>query len=139
MCPSSPIGRPRSCHCGECKKCKRAAYMREWWASLTPEEKQAKTARRDPEKVREQDRRKQEKRRKEGTPEQKQRIVARAEVRKALGRGDLERQVCEADGCELLGHAHHDDYSEPLEVRWLCREHHDALHLEMDARSEEER
>jgi len=45
------VGRPRSCHCGECKKCKRAEYMREWWAKLTPEEKRAKIAQRNPERV----------------------------------------------------------------------------------------
>jgi hypothetical protein len=24
--------------------------------------------------------------------------------------------------------AHHDDYSKPFEVRWLCRMHHRAVH-----------
>lgn len=34
--------------------------------------------------------------------------------------------------CEVCGHveveAHHDDYSRPLDVRWLCKRHHTAWH-----------
>lgn len=29
----------------------------------------------------------------------------------------------------MLGQAHHDDYSKPLEVRWLCPSHHKLHHL----------
>jgi hypothetical protein len=111
-------------------KCKRADYQRRWWNSLTPEQRREKTARRDAAKVREQDRRKAARRRREGTPEQRLKIKARAEVRKALARGDLVRQACEWEGCEEIGHAHHDDYTKPLEVRWICRTHHDELHAE---------
>jgi len=39
----------------------------------------------------------------------------------------LERQPCEVCG-DLNVHAHHDDYSKPLDVRWLCRSHHGAVH-----------
>jgi hypothetical protein len=35
--------------------------------------------------------------------------------------------------CEICGNtqsqAHHDDYDLPLEVRWLCSEHHHAWHM----------
>ncbi len=37
-------------------------------------------------------------------------------------------QVCELIGCEELGERHHDDYSKPYEIRWLCRKHHKILH-----------
>ena len=34
--------------------------------------------------------------------------------------------------CEICGkektHAHHDDYDKPLNVRWLCAEHHRQWH-----------
>jgi hypothetical protein len=37
--------------------------------------------------------------------------------------------------CEVCGalptHAHHDDYSRPLEVRWLCPLHHRQEHRQM--------
>lgn len=36
-----------------------------------------------------------------------------------------------AEPCEVCGekaHAHHDDYAKPLNVRWLCAEHHREWH-----------
>ena len=43
--------------------------------------------------------------------------------------GKLIRQPCEVCG-ELKVHAHHNDYSKPLEVNWLCSEHHARWHAE---------
>jgi hypothetical protein len=56
-------------------------------------------------------------------------------VRAALLRGDLIRGRCcrEADTCAGGIEAHHDDYSKPLEVRWVCRKHHRALDRERQA------
>lgn len=51
----------------------------------------------------------------------------RANVRHAVKRGDLVRQPCEACGSAAV-EAHHDDYSKPLAVRWLCRLCHVAHH-----------
>lgn len=47
-------------------------------------------------------------------------------VQSAMARGDLVRRPCEI--CGKGGEAHHDDYSEPLNVRWLCRSHHRLHH-----------
>lgn len=53
-------------------------------------------------------------------------------VEAALRRGELVKGPCEvcgvgeSDGVRIDGH--HDDYSKPLEVRWLCRRHHTRLH-----------
>jgi hypothetical protein len=41
----------------------------------------------------------------------------------AIRDGRLIRQPCEVCGSEPA-QAHHDDYSKPLDVRWLCRKHH---------------
>jgi DNA-binding XRE family transcriptional regulator len=56
-------------------------------------------------------------------------ILARSAVARALRRGDFHRLPCEVCGSPK-SHAHHEDYSKPLEVRWLCEEHHIAAHRE---------
>jgi hypothetical protein len=48
-------------------------------------------------------------------------------VFRAIKRGELLRQPCEICGGSRVD-AHHDDYSKPLEVRWLCPVHHAARH-----------
>jgi hypothetical protein len=40
--------------------------------------------------------------------------------------GVLAPQPCEQ--CGAKAEAHHDDYSRPGDVRWLCRKHHVQLH-----------
>lgn len=47
-----------------------------------------------------------------------ERYQARRKARK------LPMQPCEKCGSTTKVHRHHDDYSKPLEVRWLCHEHH---------------
>jgi len=50
-------------------------------------------------------------------------------VWRAIVRGDLVRGRCRVDGCEAEKvHAHHEDYSKPLEVEWLCAVHHRRFH-----------
>jgi hypothetical protein len=48
-------------------------------------------------------------------------------VKDAIIRGVLQRLPCEICG-NPKAHAHHDDYSKPLEVRWLCPQHHVEHH-----------
>lgn len=48
---------------------------------------------------------------------------ARWIVSRALKAGRLERRPCEVCG-STKAEAHHDDYSKPLDVRWLCKTHH---------------
>lgn len=49
---------------------------------------------------------------------------ARAAVCKAIQRGILIRKPCEVCNTTIRVQAHHDDYSKPLDVRWLCFKHH---------------
>jgi hypothetical protein len=53
---------------------------------------------------------------------------AGAAVQTAIYQGRLVRQPCEICGKQRVD-AHHDDYSRPLDVRWLCRSHHKQLHV----------
>lgn len=45
----------------------------------------------------------------------------------AIKTGNLVSKECEVCGNKKT-HAHHDDYSEPLNVRWLCDTHHKQWH-----------
>ena len=51
-------------------------------------------------------------------------------VRQAVARGQLEKGACEKCGTSDDVHGHHDDYSKVLDVRWLCRSHHQEWHTE---------
>lgn len=57
---------------------------------------------------------------------QRHKMVARAYVNTLLQRNQLERKPCEVCG-KLETEAHHNSYENPLDIRWLCKEHHDAL------------
>lgn len=52
-------------------------------------------------------------------------------LNKAIYRGEIKRQPCEKCGAAKVD-AHHDDYSKPLEVRWLCRKHHIEHHKDAE-------
>lgn len=54
---------------------------------------------------------------------------AMAIVARAFADGSLVRQPCENCG-EAVAIAHHDDYSKPLTVRWLCWSCHQYHHIE---------
>ena len=53
--------------------------------------------------------------------------AARSAVRRAIKAGELTPQACERCGA-TDAEAHHDDYSKPLDVRWLCPPHHREHH-----------
>jgi hypothetical protein len=56
--------------------------------------------------------------------------AAHVAVKSAIRSGVLERSPCEVCG-ETKVEGHHDDYSKPLDVRWLCRKHHLEHHRAM--------
>jgi uncharacterized OB-fold protein len=56
-----------------------------------------------------------------------EKTIAHRLVRDEVKAGRLVRGVCERCG-RTDAHAHHDDYSKPLDVRWLCPKHHKEHH-----------
>lgn len=50
----------------------------------------------------------------------------------AVRSGRIEKGVCEVCGDGKRTHAHHDDYSKPLEVRWFCPMHHKLFHKHVE-------
>lgn len=55
------------------------------------------------------------------------RIKARSDVNHAIRDGKLDRMPCVVCGNER-SEGHHEDYSKPLDVIWLCRKHHREVH-----------
>jgi hypothetical protein len=102
--------------------------MRQWYQRKTPEERRAWTARRDAERIRERERDAYA-----TDPETHARKRAHGRVKVKVDSGRIVPQPCEQAGPDCSGpiEAHHDNYSKPYEVRWLCAAHH-AKHHEED-------
>jgi len=49
----------------------------------------------------------------------------------AIKYGRITRKPCEICGSNIKIHGHHDDYSKPLDVRWLCPKHHKQIHANL--------
>lgn len=62
-----------------------------------------------------------------------EKAAAHRAVRRALRNGSLVRQPCERCRSTDRIHAHHEDYSKPLTVNWLCGPCHQARHRELGA------
>jgi hypothetical protein len=60
--------------------------------------------------------------------DQPDKYKARQILGNALRDGRLARQPCEVCQTTVDVQAHHDDYNKPLEVRWLCFQHHREVH-----------
>lgn len=61
------------------------------------------------------------------SPLQRLKANCRSYLNVYLRRGKIIKQPCEV--CNSLDvEAHHNDYSKPLEIKWLCRKHHIELH-----------
>jgi len=59
-----------------------------------------------------------------------ERIKARHVLNYLIYTGKIIRQPCEVCG-NKKSQAHHEDYSKPLEVNWLCASHHKKLHFKI--------
>lgn len=113
----SLLSRRPSCQCGTCQKCKRRAYAREHYAKHADRIRARVKAYREAnlEKIRAYDR----ERGYRGTPAH---TLAHNRARV------LDPQPCVECGTTENIERHHPDYSQPLLVVWLCRDHHRALH-----------
>lgn len=63
-------------------------------------------------------------------PEKK---IARDKVYRAIKSGKLERLVCEICGDPKTQAHHYKGYDHPLDVKWLCRKHHNELEKQKKA------
>jgi hypothetical protein len=52
-------------------------------------------------------------------------------VKARMATRTLKRMPCEVCGAQKV-EAHHDDYSKPLDVRWLCKKHHAEHHTRQE-------
>lgn len=66
----------------------------------------------------------------------REKALAKQRAYRARKRGDLVKPaICEAPGCRRQAQdAHHENYSMPLEVIWLCKPCHKVRHSGTDAR-----
>ena len=60
--------------------------------------------------------------------------LAREAARRAVRSGKLQRRPCQVCG-DARSQAHHEDYSKPLDVLWLCSRHHIELHHKKNFRA----
>ena len=58
---------------------------------------------------------------------------AQKAIESSLRKGEMARQPCERCGSTVRIQAHHDDYSRPLDVMWLCQTHHKERHKELSS------
>jgi len=64
------------------------------------------------------------------TPEQRLKANCRSYLNQYIIRGKIIKpQYCSIPGCLNTNlQAHHDNYSKPLDVKWLCLQHHIEYH-----------
>ena len=99
--------------------------MRVWYQGKTLDERRAIIAARDPETVARCERNRYQRRK--GSPIN----VANYTLNNAIRDGRLKRGPCAVCNTTENVHGHHDDYSKPLDVRWLCERHHIELHEQL--------
>ena len=106
--------------CGICKECDRIRLrIRRQVNKDTFRAKDIRYYEKNKEKIKE--------KRKEWYNKNRHKTSAHEKVKRALYNGTLIKQSCEVCG-DKNSQAHHEDYSKPLDVMWLCRIHHMQHH-----------
>ncbi len=117
-----------------CKECHTAASIRTRDRDSAREsnaEYMRRARAKDPEKFKERERIASSSRRQNDPAK----VAARAALNNAVKRGDLVKpKECEQCGRETRLTGHHDDYSKPLDVRWLCYSCHGKEHRVVEFR-----
>jgi hypothetical protein len=62
----------------------------------------------------------------------REKALAHRKVETHVKLGNIQKMPCERCG-SLNVHAHHENYSRPLEIMWLCPIHHKQRHKELEA------
>lgn len=116
------MSRPRSCECGECERCKKRIRAYERYHN-------------EPgyaDRIRAQSLRYREMHIVEVRARDRARGFHEFDPQKIYARNATRVLRKEPHDCERCGaanaHAHHDDYTRPLDVRWLCRACHAVEH-----------
>lgn len=121
--PPRRIGRNPVCKCGQAKEYPNEAHCRNCTAERRRKEREAIKS--DPVKIKE--RREKALHRFTTDAEFKRKKLCRLETRKLIRAGLIECYACEICGDEN-SECHHEDYNNPLDVRWFCKIHHEQLH-----------
>ena len=109
-------------HLGKCKDCTKADSQGHYWKDPSARSEYEKVRYNFPE--RKEKAREYQRKKRAANPAK---YHVHCLVSRALKSGKLTKQPCEVCGKDKV-EAHHDDYSKPLNVRWLCFLHHRMLH-----------
>ena len=109
-------------HLNKCKECTKDDVSSNYWRRRTQYAEYERSRSQDPGRkanaVRYQ---------REGRRRNPLKAAARLAVARAVASGRLVRQPCAVCGAPEV-QSHHEDYARPLDVRWLCFEHHMEVH-----------
>ena len=118
------MGRPVTCECGDCRKCKGRKYAYDhYWRnrdSILAQIKERRTAGEMAAYERD---------KYNNDPLFRKKKKARNMISIRIKRGTLLRKPCCECG-DANAEAHHENYDQPLSVVWLCHHHHQQAHAE---------
>jgi hypothetical protein len=69
----------------------------------------------------------------------REKVTAHRTLNNAITAGKISRKPCERCGIDEGVEGHHEDYSKPLEVIWLCKMHHNERHREINEQRRQQR